>query len=102
MVSDMTECHEAAVTHPSGWWKASDGNWYPPSRQPGEHDEVVAADSACDLVIALVIAVTAFVLASFVPWTHGNGNVTLLLAGTAGAFFTRWWVFGRLSSGLAR
>jgi hypothetical protein len=79
-----------AVTHPSGWWKASDGNWYPPDQQPGTSHEM-----SPDLVIATVMTAVAFVLASVVPWTHGHGHVTLLLVGSAGAFFTRWRVFGR-------
>ena len=93
----MSETRDMAARHPSGWWKASDGKWYRPEQQPADNDEVVAAESACDLVIATCIAVIAVVLSSFVPWTHGNGNVTLLLVGTAGAFFTRWWVYGRTS-----
>ena len=88
MVSGMTESHEGAVTHPSGWWKASDGNWYPPDQQPGasEHDPT-------NLVIGATLAVVAIVLASVI-----NGNVAVLLWGTAAAFITRWWVFERPSA----
>jgi hypothetical protein len=35
---DVIETREtsttAAETHPSGWWQASDGNWYPPETHP--------------------------------------------------------------------
>ena len=89
MVSVMTESHEGAVTHPSGWWKASDGRWYPPDQQPGVEVE------SPDLAIATVIATVALLLAFVLPWTRGDGNVTLLLCGTAAAFATRWFVFGR-------
>ena len=86
----MTESRGGAVTHPSGWWKASDGNWYPPDQQPG------APESASpDLAIATAITAIALLLAFLVPWTTGNADVTLLLCGTAAAFATRWWVFGR-------
>ena len=50
---------------------------------------------APDLAIAVAIAAIAVVLAFIVPWTRGNGDVTLLLCGTAAAFATRWYVFGR-------
>lgn len=86
----MTESCEGPVTHPSGWWKASDGQWYPPEQRPAAQCETSA-----DLPIAVTIAAGTLALASVVPWTHGNGNLTLLLGGTAAAFFTRWWVFGR-------
>jgi hypothetical protein len=86
----MTESHEGAVTHPSGWWKASDGNWYPPDQQPG-----ATKTESPDLAIASVVAAVALFLAFVFPWTQGNGEVTLLLCGTAAAFATRWWVFGR-------
>jgi len=81
----MTESHEGAVTHPSGWWKASDGNWYPPDQQPGttSHDPT-------NLVIGAGLAVVAILLASMI-----NGHVALLLWGTAAAFVTRWWAFER-------
>src|SRR5689334_1157252 len=55
-----------------------------------------------DLTAALSIAVGAVALGSFLPWangtlgtTHGTsgaGNLTLLLAGTAGALVARWRV----------
>ena len=48
-----------------------------------------------DLAIAVAIAAIAVVLAFVLPWTRGNGDVTLLLCGTSGAFATRWFVFGR-------
>ena len=85
MVSAMTESHEGAVSHPSGWWKASDGNWYPPDQQPG-----VAEHDATNLVIGSALAIVAVVFASVI-----NGNVALLLWGTAAAFITRWWTFER-------
>jgi len=91
MVSAMTDSHEGAVTHPSGWWKASDGRWYPPDQQPGVEVE------SPDLAIATAIVAIALLLAFVLPWTRGNGDVTLLLCGTAAAFATRWWVFGRPS-----
>ena len=90
MVSAMTDSHEGAVTHPSGWWKASDGNWYPPDQQPG-----VSEFASPDLTIATAIVAVAVLLAVVLPWTRGNGDVTLLLCGTAAAFATRWFVFGR-------
>ena len=48
-----------------------------------------------DLAIAVAIVAIAVVLAFVLPWTHGNGDVTLLLSGTSAAFATRWFVFGR-------
>jgi hypothetical protein len=52
-----------------------------------------------DLTLALSLALGAVVLGSFLPWadgvwqvrgTEGDGNVTLLLAGAAGALVARW------------
>ena len=84
MVSAMTESYEGAVTHPSGWWKASDGRWYPPDQQPSaEHDRT-------NLVIGIALAVVTFLLFSVI-----DTNVAVLLWGTAAAFFTRWWAFER-------
>ena len=48
-----------------------------------------------DLAIAVAIVAIAVVLAFVLPWTRGNGDVTLLLSGTSAAFATRWFVFGR-------
>src|SRR6266700_7561741 len=47
MVSVMSETREGAPIHPSGWWKASDGKWYPPEQQPG-----VRSDAELDLATA--------------------------------------------------
>lgn len=92
----MPETPELAVTHPSGWWKASDGQWYPPDQQPGDGNE-----GSRGLVPALSIGVGATVLGALLPYATtvrnvwGDGNLTLLVAGTAGALLTRWWVFER-------
>ena len=93
----MTEKYDGASRHPSGWWKASDGKWYSPDEHPAE-DSGTAADAA----IATVIVLLAIVLGLFVPASAGNGNVALLLAGTAGAFATRWWIYGRPRHNWAR
>jgi len=90
MVSAMTGSRDGAVGHPSGCWKASDGNWYPPDQHPGESEL-----ASPDLPIATAIVAVAVLLAFVLPWTRGNGDVTLLLCGTAAAFATRWFVFGR-------
>lgn len=50
-----------------------------------------------DLGLAILLAAVAFVMGWLLPWSRGNGDVTLLLVGTAGAFLTRWFVFGRPS-----
>ena len=39
-----------------GWWKASDGNWYPPDQQPG-----VSELASPDLPIATAIVAVAVV-----------------------------------------
>ena len=85
----MSEAREGAVTHPSGWWKASDGRWYPPDQQPG------ARDDERDLATALAMAVGAIVFGAVLPSSAATPNVALLLGGTAGAFLVRWWAFGR-------
>ena len=86
----MTDTHEVAAIHPSGWWKASDGNWYPPEQQPDVRNE-----GERDLATAMSMAVLAIVVGAVLPASGATGNLTLLLGGTAGAFLTRWWVFGR-------
>ena len=96
----MTETFEAPVTHPSGWWKASDGQWYSPDQIPGSGDDEPRGGSARDeavrdLATALSMAVGAVVIATVLPSSAAVGSVTLLLGGSAGAFLTRWWVFGR-------
>src|SRR5258708_1176351 len=99
-MTDIAERTEVkAVTHPSGWWKASDGQWCPPEDDP--RSEPVASN---DLMAALSLAVGAIVLGSFLPWarmlvatvhgTDGNGNLTLLLGGVAGALIVRWRIDG--------
>lgn len=110
MVSGMTETAEhiepqtpgahITVRHPSGWRKSSDGEWSPP-----ESDAV-----SNDLSTAMSIAVGAIVLGSFLPWAHvvlgtmrgtdGNGNLTLLLGGIAGALIARWRLEGGAHRGL--
>ena|SRR5947209_8302705 len=95
MVSGMTETHEAAVTHPSGWWKASDGRWYPPEQPPGANGHEARDEAARDLATAMSMAVGAILLGSVLPSSAAASNVTLLLGGTAAAFLTRWWMFGR-------
>src|SRR5437870_3317094 len=87
---DQTPGPEITVRHPSGWRKSSTGAWLPPM------DEAVSKD----LSNAMSIAVGAIVLGSFLPWAHGalgtvrgtdgNGNLTLLAGGIAGALFARW------------
>ena len=100
MVSVMTESHDAPVTHPSGWWKASDGRWYSPDQTPGASDEQshhasTRDEAARDLATAMSMAVGAIVIGGVLPSSAAVGSVTLLLGGTAGAFLTRWWLFGR-------
>lgn len=61
-----------------------------------------------DLTMAMSLAVGAIVLGSFLPWAHGvlvdangtdgDGNLTLLLGGVAGALIARW----RLERGVHR
>ncbi|MEY2450729.1 MAG: hypothetical protein QOD92_303 [Acidimicrobiaceae bacterium] len=63
-----------------------------------------------DLSLAMSIAVGAIVLGSFLPWaqmvlgsvngTDGNGNLTLLLGGIAGALLARWRLEGGARAGL--
>ena len=53
-----------------------------------------------DLSMAMSIAIGAVIVGSFLPWaqmvlgrvngTDGNGNLTLLLGGIAGALLVRW------------
>lgn len=106
MVSGMTEHGELkAVRHPSGWWKASDGEWYPP-----EDDRHVTPADSSDLFTAVNLAIAAVVIGSLLPWTHvlfdsvrgtdgnGLGNLTLLLGGTASALLVKW----RLDGGASR
>src|SRR5689334_4216035 len=106
MVSGMRDHGEfGAVRHPSGWWKASDGEWYPPEAEPA-----VASVESNDLFTAAHLAIAAVVIGSLLPWTHvlfdsvhgtdgnGLGNLTLLLGGTAGALLVKW----RLGGGLSR
>ena len=100
MVSAMTESHDVAVTHPSGWWKASDGQWYSPDQSPGSSDDEPRVGSARDeavrdLATALSMAVGAVMIAAVLPSSAAAGSATLLLGGSAGAFVTRWLVFGR-------
>src|SRR3954468_5606239 len=61
-----------------------------------------------DLTMAMSLAVGAIVIGSFLPWAHGllatvrgtdgNGNLTLLLGGVAGALIARW----RMEHGMHR
>ena len=63
-----------------------------------------------DLTMAMSIAVGAVVLGSFLPWAHtffasargtdGDGNLTLLLGGIAGALLARWRLEGGSHRGL--
>jgi hypothetical protein len=62
-----------------------------------------------DLTTAMSIAVGAIVLGSFLPWaqmlvsergTDGDGNLTLLLGGIAGALIVRWRMEGGARRGL--
>jgi hypothetical protein len=46
-VTEPPSSNIGADSHPSGWWKASDGNWYPPERHPhpqGVHNRSAAVD----------------------------------------------------------
>jgi len=90
MVSVMSETRDRAATHPSGWWKASDGKWYPPEQQPG-----VRSEGEIDAATATAMAVGAIVFGAVLPSSGATADVALLLGGTAGAFLVRWWVFGR-------
>lgn len=107
MVSGMTERRsavqpdETAVTHPSGWWKGSDCKWYRPDQQPAPEREPDRDDGARDLLnamgMAAVAVLAALLLPRFLP-THSATaivDVILLFGGTACAFLTRWWMFGR-------
>lgn len=71
-------------------------------------EHVDAASS--DLMTAMYLAVGAIVLGSFLPWarvllvnvngTDGDGNLTLLLGGVAGALIARWRLGGGVHRGL--
>jgi len=41
------------------------------------------------------MAVGGIVLNAVLPSSAAAGSATLLLVGSAGAFLTRWWMFGR-------
>ncbi len=102
-IAELTEIE--TVTHPSGWRKASNGRWYPPD--DGPRPTPVASN---DQMAALSLAVGAIVFGSFLPWarmlvatvhgTDGNGNLTLLLGGVAGALIARWRIDGGIHRGL--
>jgi hypothetical protein len=100
--SPTAEQQQLAVTHPSGWWKGSDCKWYRPDEQPAPAGpEATTDDGGRDLISAMgmtalaVLAVLA--LPRLLPARSATAifDVTLLFAGTAGAFLTRWWVFTR-------
>jgi hypothetical protein len=95
----MSASSEVAVSHPSGWWKASDGNWYPPEQQSGTgrgpaNDAHGDADAGAPSR-RLAHTVTATAAVAVVAARIGELDLTLLFAGTSAAFFARWWMFVR-------
>jgi hypothetical protein len=64
----MPALPEAAQWYPPGWWRATDGRWYPPEAIPGsptaERPSVVA--SRLPVLISALVAT----LGSALPWAQ--------------------------------
>ncbi len=53
-----------------GWWKASDGNWYPPEQQPGARGPIGRPRSTG---LTILVSIVTFGVWTWV-WSYWNGE----------------------------